>query len=69
MTDYEIAMINASSISNQTLQRVGGVISDRNMLLKEIEGLEAKIRWDHVSNQQILLWQARIDDLKALLNS
>lgn len=41
--------------------------AERKRIEKEIQGLEAKLRWDHISDGVKAGYQARIDELRARL--
>lgn len=44
------------------------VEQEKERILKEIEGLEAKMRWDHATPAQISFWKTRIEALRKMLN-
>jgi len=41
--------------------------TDRAQLEKEIQGLTARLRWEHIGNGLKEVWRMRIEELKARL--
>lgn len=44
-------------------------MTDAKRLAKEAQGLEAKLKWDHVPEHLKEVWRIRIEEINASLNS